>query len=41
MLWTLFNSQDPINNSPYCQPYSSCDVILENLLLDQLRIPYL
>ena len=41
MLWTLFNSQDLISNSFYCQPYSSCDVILENLLLDQLRIPYL
>ena len=41
MLWTLFNSQDLISNSPYCQPYSSCDVFVENLLLDQLRIPYL
>ena len=26
-------------NSPYCQPYSSSDVSLENLVLDQLIIP--
>ena len=25
--------------SPYCPPYSSCDVSLENLVLDQLIIP--
>ena len=35
------NSQDLISNSPYCQPYSSCDVSLENLVLDQLIIPQL
>ena len=34
-----FNSQDLISNSPYCLPYSSCDVNLENLVLDQLIIP--
>ena len=34
-----FNSQDLIHNSPYCQPYSSSDVSLENLVLDQLIIP--
>ena len=28
-----------ISNSPYCLSYSSCDVSLENLLLDQLIIP--
>ena len=32
----LFNTQDLINNSPYCLPYTSCDVSLENLVLDQL-----
>ena len=37
----LFNSQDLISNSPYCLPNSSCDVSLENLVLDQLIIPYL
>ena len=30
-----------ISNSPYCLPYSSCDVSLENLVLDQLTIPQL
>ena len=34
-----FNSEDLISNSPYCFPYSSCDVSLENLVLDQLIIP--
>ena len=34
-----FNSQDSISNSPYCLPYSSCDVSLENLGLDRLIIP--
>ena len=29
-----FNSQDFINNSPYCLPYNLCDVSLENLELD-------
>ena len=32
-------SQDLQSNSPYCQPYSSGDVGLENLLLDQLKFP--
>ena len=40
-LYWSFNSQDLISNSPYCQPYSSCDVSLENLVLDQLIIPQL
>ena len=34
-----FNFQDLISNSLYCLPYSSCDVSLENLGLDQLIIP--
>ena len=34
-----FNTQDLISNSPYCLPYSSCDVSLENLVVDQLIIP--
>ena len=34
-----FNSQDLISNSPYCLPYSSYEVSLENLVLDQLVIP--
>ena len=34
-----FNSQDLFSNSPYCLLYSSCDVSLENLVLDQLMIP--
>ena len=33
------NSQDLTSNSPYCLPYSSCAVNLENLVLDQLIIP--
>ena len=33
------NSQDLISNSPYCLSYSSCDVSLEILVLDQLTIP--
>ena len=33
------NSRDLISNSLYCQPYSSCDVSLENLGLYQLIIP--
>ena len=36
-----FNSQDLVSNSPYCLPYSSCDVSFENLVLDQLIIPSL
>ena len=35
------NSQDLISNSPYCLLYSSCNVSLENLVLDQLIIPWL
>ena len=35
----VFNSQDLISNSPYCLPYNSCDLNLENLVLDQLIIP--
>ena len=34
-----FNSQDLTSNSPYCLPYNSYDVNLENLVLDQLIIP--
>ena len=34
-----FHSQDLISNSPYCLPYSSCDVSMENLVLDQFIIP--
>ena len=34
-----FNSQDLISNSPYCLPYNSCDVSVENLVLDQPLIP--
>ena len=30
-----FKSQDLISNSMYCLPYSSCDVRLESLVLDQ------
>ena len=37
VIWP-FNSQDLISNSPYCLPYSSCDVSLDNLVLDQLII---
>ena len=36
-----FNSQDFTSNSPYCLPYSSYDVNLENLVLDQPIIPQL
>ena len=35
----IFHSQDLVNNSPYCLPYNSCDVSLENLVLDQVIIP--
>ena len=34
-----FNSQDLISNSSYCLPYNSCDVCVENLVLDQPLIP--
>ena len=39
--WTLsfpwpFHSQDLFSNSPYCLPYHSYDVSLENLVLDHL-----
>ena len=33
-----FNPKDLISNSPKCLPYSSTDVSLENLVLDQLVI---
>ena len=33
------NSQDLLSNSPYCLPYNSYDVSLENLVFDQLIIP--
>ena len=36
-----FHSQDLISNSPYCLLYSSCGVSSENLVLDQLIIPWL
>ena len=36
-----FHSQDLISNSPFCLPYNSYDVSSENLLLDQLLIPWL
>ena len=34
-------SPDQICNSPYPQPYNSCNVSSENLVLDQLIIPKL
>ena len=34
-----FHSQVRGRNSPYCLSYSSCDISLENLVLDQLIIP--
>ena len=37
--YSPFKSQDLIINSPYCLPYSSYDVNLEDLVLDQLIIP--
>ena len=33
-----FNSQDLLSNSPYCLPYKSCDVTLENYVLDPFSI---
>ena len=30
-----------MSNSSYCLPYNSCDVSLENFVLDQLTIPSL
>ena len=44
LLWLMYyalNSQGLISNSPYYLPYSSCNVSLENLVLDQLIIPLL
>ena len=35
------HSVDLISNFPYCLPYISCNVSLENLVLDQLKIPLL
>ena len=43
--WNLFVNpltlKISFSYSPYCLPYSSCDVSLENLVLDQLIIPQL
>ena len=39
LMYQPYNSQDLISNSPYFLLYSSCDVSLENLVLDQLIIP--
>ena len=36
-----FNLQDLMSSSPYCLPYSSCNVSFENLVLDQPIIPQL
>ena len=33
------NTQDLINNSPYCLPYDSYDASSDNLVLDQLANP--
>ena len=38
-LYITAHSKDLISNSPNCLPYSSTDVSLENLVLDQLVIP--
>ena len=35
-----FHSQDLISNSPYYLPYNFYDVSLENLVLDQLKVPW-
>ena len=35
------NSQDRISDSPYCLPSNSYDMNLENLVLDQIKIPSL
>ena len=32
---------DVISNHPYCLPYSSFDVSLDNLVLDQIKFPKL
>ena len=32
---------DVISNRPYCLPYSSFDVSLDNLVLDQIKFPKL
>ena len=44
-LWYPINPFTPkislVLDSPYCLPNNSCDVILENLVLDQLMIPKL
>ena len=36
-----FHAKDLISNFPYCLPYNSYDVSLENLVLEQLIIPLL
>ena len=38
---TNLNYQDLSSNSLYCLTYNSFNVNLENLILDQLKIPYL
>ena len=38
LIFQPFNSQDLTSNSPCSLTYSSCDVSLENLVLDQLII---
>ena len=32
-----FHSQDLLSKFPYCLPYNSYDVSLENMVLDQLQ----
>ena len=40
MVWyNICTPQYLISNSPYCWPYNSHDVALDNLVLDQLIIP--
>ena len=36
-----FHSQDLTSNSPYCLSYNSFDISAENLVLNQLIIPWL
>ena len=40
-LYLTLQLPDQICNSPYCQPYNSYKVSLENFVLDQLIIPKL
>ena len=41
MIFSSFRTQNLINNSPYCLPYNTIGVNLENLVFDQLIIPKL